>query len=75
MGNRDPELASWASFKRRRSVETKHGSLCLLATMAHSAPEITGRFPGYLSPSAKQKFESMPSCLAAISKFPGASWA
>merc|ERR1711993_151717 len=30
-------------FKRRR--------VCMLATMGYMTPEITGKFPGYLSPS------------------------
>merc|ERR1719436_2411906 len=64
-----------ASFKRRRSVEIKHGRICMLATMGYITPEITGKFPGYLSPSAELKFEDIPNGLAAISKVPGAGWA
>merc|ERR1712172_422598 len=64
-----------ASFKRRRSVEIKHGRICMLATMGYITPEITGKFPGYLSPSAELKFEDVPNGLAAISKVPGAGWA
>jgi len=63
-----------ASFKRRRSVEIKHGRICMLATMGYITPEITGKFPGYLSPSAGLKFEDIPNGLAAISKVPGAGW-
>merc|ERR1711953_396201 len=64
-----------ASFKRRRSVEIKHGRICMLATMGYITPEITGKLPGYLSPSTGLKFEDIPNGLAAISKVPGAGWA
>jgi len=63
-----------ASFKRRRSVEIKHGRICMLATMGYITPEITGKLPGYLSPSAGLKFEDVPNGLAAISKVPGLGW-
>merc|ERR1712190_155044 len=38
-------------------------------------PEITGKLPGYLSPSMGIKFEDVPNGLAAISKGPSAGWA
>merc|ERR1711997_1140556 len=37
-------------------------------------PEITGKFPGYLSPSIGLKFEDVPNGLGAISKVPSAGW-
>ena len=37
-----------------------------------SPQEITGKFPGYLSPSAGLKFADVPNGLAAISKVPAA---
>merc|ERR1712087_1003478 len=64
-----------ASFKRRRSVEIKHGRICMLATMGYITPEITGKFPGYLSPSSGLKFADIPNGLAAISKVPALGWA
>merc|ERR1712094_70298 len=64
-----------ASFKRRRSVELKHGRICMLATMGYITPEITGKLPGYLSPSAGLKFADIPNGLAAISKVPTLGWA
>merc|ERR1711904_84946 len=64
-----------ASFKRRRSVELKHGRICMLATMGYITPEITGKLPGYLSPSAGLKFEDIPNGLAAVSKVPTVGWA
>merc|ERR1711988_1658020 len=62
------------AFKRRRCVELKHGRICMLATMGYITPEITGKIPGYLSPSAGLKFEDVPNGLAAISKVPGLGW-
>merc|ERR1712024_403831 len=63
-----------ASFKRRRSVEIKHGRICMMATMGYITPEITGKLPGYLSPSAGLKFEDIPNGLGAVSKVPAAGW-
>ena len=39
-----------------------------------SPVRITGKFPGYLSPSAGLKFADVPNGLAAISKVPAAGW-
>ncbi|KAL9970055.1 hypothetical protein ACROYT_G022369 [Oculina patagonica] len=61
-------------FKRRRQTELKHGRISMLATMGYITPEITGKFPGYLSPSAGLKFADVPNGLAAISKVPAAGW-
>merc|ERR1712147_354607 len=63
-----------SSFKRRRSVEIKHGRICMLATMGYITPEITGKFPGFLSPSEGLKFADVPNGLAAISKVPFTGW-
>ena len=52
----------------------KHGRISMLATMGYITPEITGKFPGYLSPSAGLKFADVPNGLAAISKVPAAGW-
>merc|ERR1712046_277099 len=56
-----------ASFKRSR--------ICMLACMGYLTPEITGKLPGYLSPSAGLKFEDIPNGLGAISKVPALGWA
>merc|ERR1711988_1459117 len=64
-----------ASFKRRRSVELKHSRICMLACMGYLTPEITGKLPGYLSPSAGVKFADIPNGLGAISKVPALGWA
>merc|ERR1719277_2146186 len=64
-----------SSFKRRRTVELKHGRISMLATMGYITPEITGKFPGYLSQSAGLKFADVPTGLAAISKVPAIGWA
>merc|ERR1711948_63733 len=63
-----------SSFKRRRSVELKHGRISMLATMGYITPEITGKLPGFLSPSTGLKFADIPNGLAAISKVPAAGW-
>merc|ERR1711963_416455 len=62
-------------FKRRRSVEIKHGRVSMLACMGYMTPEIAGKWPGYLSPSAGLKFQDIPNGLAAISEVPAAGWA
>ncbi|CAE7198804.1 FCPA, partial [Symbiodinium sp. KB8] len=63
------------AFKRRRATELKHGRIAMLATMGFMTPEITGKFPGYLSPSMDLKFADIPNGLAAIGKVPVAGWA
>merc|ERR1719270_3302840 len=62
------------SFKRRRSVEIKHGRICMLATMGYITPELTGKFPGFLSPSENLKFADIPNGLGALSKVPFTGW-
>jgi light-harvesting complex I chlorophyll a/b binding protein 1 len=62
-------------FRRRRATELKHGRIAMLATMGYITPELTGKFPGYLSPSAGLKFSDVPNGLAAISKVPAGGWA
>jgi len=62
------------AFARRRSVEIKHGRICMLATMGYMTPELTGKFPGYLSPSADLKFADVPNGLQALGKVPAAGW-
>mmetsp|Transcript_54655 Transcript_54655/g.122257 ORF Transcript_54655/g.122257 Transcript_54655/m.122257 type:complete len:341 (+) Transcript_54655:1-1023(+) len=42
--------------------------------MGYITPEIAGKFPGYLSPSAGLKFADVPNGLAAISKVPPGGW-
>merc|ERR1719389_776705 len=63
------------NFQRRRQTELKHGRVSMLATMGYITPEITGKLPGYLSPSAGLKFADIPNGLGAISKMPAAGWA
>merc|ERR1712178_281846 len=63
------------NFARRRQTELKHGRVAMLATMGYITPEITGKLPGYLSPSAGLKLADIPNGLAAISKVPAAGWA
>merc|ERR1711972_812636 len=63
------------NFKRRRATEIKHGRVSMLACMGYMTPEITGKFPGYLSPSMKLQFADIPNGLGALSKVPGVGWA
>ena len=55
-------------FKRRRQTELKHGRHAMLATVGYITPEVTGKPPGYLSPSISIKFSDVPNGLAAISR-------
>ncbi|CAE7226838.1 FCPB, partial [Symbiodinium sp. CCMP2456] len=64
-----------ASFRRRRSVELKHGRISMMATMGYITPEVIGKLPGFLSPSAGLKFADIPNGLAAVAKVPVAGWA
>merc|ERR1719160_1460632 len=48
------------NFARRRQTELKHGRVSMLATMGYITPEVVGKFPGYLSPSAGLKFSEVP---------------
>lgn len=59
-----------ASYRRRRSVEFKHGRIAMLATMGFMTPEIIGHWPGYLSPSMSLKFADVPNGLAALNAVP-----
>merc|ERR1740138_273097 len=61
-----------AAFKRRRETEIKHGRVSMLATMGYITPEVSGKFPGYISPSQGVKFADIPNGLAALSKIPAA---
>jgi hypothetical protein len=61
-------------FARRRQTEIKHGRVSMLACMGYITPELTGKLPGYLSPSMGLKFADIPNGLGAISKVPLAGW-
>merc|ERR1719316_1998971 len=63
------------NFARRRQTELKHSRISMLATMGYITPEVVGKFPGYLSPSAGLKFADVPNGLAAVSKVPTLGWA
>merc|ERR1711992_368152 len=62
------------SFQRRRETEIKHGRISMLATMGYITPELTGKFPGFLSPSAELQYADIPNGLGAISKVPALGW-
>ena len=51
-------------------LESSNLSFCLFC----DGLRITGKLPGYLSPSAGLKFADVPNGLAAISKVPAAGW-
>merc|ERR1719414_1835093 len=61
------------AFKRRRSVELKHGRVSMLACLGYIVPEFA-KFPGYCSPSSGLAFADIPNGLAALSKVPGFGW-
>eukprot|EP00420_Gonyaulax_spinifera_P028378 CAMPEP_0197908216 /NCGR_PEP_ID=MMETSP1439-20131203/66405_1 /TAXON_ID=66791 /ORGANISM="Gonyaulax spinifera, Strain CCMP409" /LENGTH=108 /DNA_ID=CAMNT_0043529693 /DNA_START=14 /DNA_END=337 /DNA_ORIENTATION=- len=42
--------------------------------MGYITPELTGKFPGYLSPSMGLKYADIPNGLGAISKVPAGGW-
>merc|ERR1711948_217069 len=69
------EDGSVENFKRRRQTELKHGRISMLATMGYITPELTGKWPGYLSPSMGIKFADVPNGLGALSKVPALGWA
>merc|ERR1719461_1338497 len=58
-----------ATFKRRRTVEIKHGRISMYACIGYIVPEYF-KFPGYLSPSEGIQFADVPNGLAALSKLP-----
>jgi len=62
-----------AAFKRRRTVEIKHGRICMYACIGYITPEYF-RWPGDLSPSEGLKFADVPNGLAAFSKVPVFGW-
>merc|ERR1712190_86514 len=62
------------NFQRRRQTELKHGRVSMLACMGYMTPEITGKFPGYLSPSKGIEFADIPNGLGALSKVPSFGW-
>merc|ERR1711879_438051 len=63
-----------ANFKRRRSIEIKHGRVSMIAALGFIVPEYV-RLPGFISPSLGLKFSDVPNGLAAISKVPALGWA
>jgi len=62
-----------ATFKRRRETEIKHGRVSMYACIGYITPEYY-KWPGFLSPSAGLKFESVPNGLKACSAVPSAGW-
>ena len=54
--------------------EAAYRHCCRIVFHVIASVRITGKFPGYLSPSAGLKFDDVPNGLAAISKVPAAGW-
>merc|ERR1712157_52422 len=46
-----------------------------MSAMGYMTPELTGKWPGFLSPSTDLKFADIPNGLGAISKVPALGWA
>ena len=59
-----------ASFECCRTVEVNRGRVCMLATMAYTAPGIIGKLLGYPYPSAGPQ---VPNGQGAAAKVPGTS--
>merc|ERR1719421_436392 len=63
-----------ARFRKYRGLELKHGRICMVATIGIFAPDLFGRLPGFLSPSAGLKFSDIPSTIDAVYKVPIEGW-
>ena len=62
-------------FQRQRQMELKQGRVSTIAILGCITPEVTGKLPGYLSPSMVIKFADVPIVVATIPKVPGAGCA
>ena len=55
-----------STHKQRRTVELRRGRLYMIAAMGYIAPEVTGKFPGYLRYSANLRLAGFPTGLPAF---------
>merc|ERR1719453_132208 len=62
-------------FNRWRTVEIKHGRVCMMAFLGFIWQQGVGHFPGYISHSPDLKFSDIPDGVAAIGAVPGVGWA
>uniref|UniRef100_A0A7S2FNH5 Plastid light harvesting protein n=1 Tax=Florenciella parvula TaxID=236787 RepID=A0A7S2FNH5_9STRA len=62
-------------FNRWRTVEIKHGRVCMMAFVGFIWQQGVGHFPGYISHSPDLKFADIPDGVAAIGAVPGVGWA
>merc|ERR1719261_2052732 len=58
-----------------RTVEIKHGRVCMMAFLGFIWQQGVGHFPGYISHSPDLKFSDIPDGVAAIGAVPGVGWA
>ena len=58
------------AFRRRRSMELKHGCISATARVSYMNPKFLGKWPGYLSPFLHSMVANIPNGLAAVSKVP-----
>jgi hypothetical protein len=62
-------------FLRWRTVEIKHGRVCMMAFLGFIWQQGVGHLPGYLSNSEGIKFSDVPNGVAAITAVPALGWA
>lgn len=62
-------------FIRWRTVEIKHGRVCMMAFLGFIVQQGLGHLPGYISPSQGIKFSDIPDGVAAITAVPALGWA
>lgn len=61
--------------KHRRSVELRHGPICIVVTMGYIQSEPSGKMPGCLAPSMSLKLTDIPNGLDTRSTCPAIGWA
>merc|ERR1711935_78403 len=62
-------------FIRWRTIEIKHGRICMMAFLGFIWQQGVGHLPGYISHSPDLKFADIPDGVAAIAAVPAVGWA
>jgi hypothetical protein len=62
-------------FNRWRTIEIKHGRICMIAFLGFIWQQGVGHLPGYISHSPDLKFSDIPDGVAAIAAVPAVGWA